>query len=106
MTIVSVILPTALPGITTGALFAVARAAGETAPLLLTAFGNQLLVPVTNWGGPEAALPMQIFTNSRAPFPAQQARAWTGALVLVIGILIVSLIARSFASRRSGRRTR
>jgi phosphate transport system permease protein len=100
-TISSVIFPTALPGITTGILLAVARAAGETAPLLLTAFGNQLLVGWGHWNGPEAALTLEIFTNSRSPFPAQQARAWTGALVLIIGVLILSLVARAVISRRS-----
>jgi len=102
-TIVSVVLPTALPGIMTGALLAVARAAGETAPLLLTAFGNQLLVPWTSWNGPEASLTLEIFTNSRSPFPAQQARAWTGALVLVFGVLVFSIAARTVATRRSRR---
>jgi phosphate transport system permease protein len=100
-TIASVIGPTALPGITTGILLAVARAAGETAPLLLTAFGNQLLVPWSSWSGPEQALTLQIFSDSRSPFPAQQARAWTGALVLIFGILIVSLAARAVIARRS-----
>jgi phosphate transport system permease protein len=100
-TIISVILPTALPGITTGALLAVARAAGETAPLLLTAFGNQLLVGWGTWNGPEAALTLEIFNNSRSPFAAQQARAWTGALVLIAGILILSIIARTVVARRA-----
>jgi phosphate transport system permease protein len=100
-TIVSVMLPTALPGITTGVLLAVARAAGETAPLLLTSFGNQLLVGWGSWNGPEASLTLEIFTDSRSPFPAQQARAWTGALVLIAGILVLSLLARSVVARRS-----
>lgn len=100
-TIFSVVLPTALPGITTGILLAVARAAGETAPLLLTAFGNQLLVGWGSWNGPEAALTLEIFTNSRSPFPAQQARAWTGALVLIAGVLVLSLVARAVVARRS-----
>lgn len=100
-TIISVVLPTALPAITTGALLAVARAAGETAPLLLTAFGNQLLVGWGSWNGPEASLTLQIFTDSRSPFPAQQARAWTGALVLIAGVLVLSLVARAVISRRS-----
>jgi phosphate transport system permease protein len=103
-TIVSVILPTAAPGITTGVLLAVARAAGETAPLLLTAFGNQLLVPWTSFNGPETSLTLQIFMDSRSPFPAQQDRAWTGALVLIVGILILSLVARAVISRRAGLR--
>ncbi|HWG61013.1 MAG TPA: phosphate ABC transporter permease PstA [Streptosporangiaceae bacterium] len=100
-TIISVVLPTALPGITTGALLAVARAAGETAPLLLTSFGNQLIVPFTSFNGPQAALTLQIFTDSRSPFPAQQNRAWTGALVLIFGVLVLSVIARTIATRRS-----
>lgn len=100
-TIVSVMLPTALPGITTGVLLAVARAAGETAPLLLTAFGNQLLVGWGSWNGPEASLTLEIFTDSRSPFPAQQARAWTGALVLIAGVLVLSLVARGVIARRS-----
>lgn len=102
-TIVSVVLPTALPGITTGALLSVARAAGETAPLLLTAFGNQLLVSWGSWNGPEASLTLEIFTNSRSPFAAQQARAWTGALVLILGVLVLSIAARAVAARRAGR---
>jgi phosphate transport system permease protein len=100
-TIISVILPTALPGITTGALLAIARAAGETAPLLLTAFGNQLLVGWGSWNGPEASLTLEIFNNSRSPFAAQQDRAWTGALVLIVGILILSLVARTVVERRA-----
>jgi phosphate transport system permease protein len=101
-TIISVILPTALPGITTGVLLSVARAAGETAPLLLTAFGNQLLVGWGAFNGPEASLTLEIFNNSRSPFPAQQDRAWTGALVLIAGVLILSVIARLVIRRRSG----
>jgi phosphate transport system permease protein len=100
-TIMAVTLPTALPGITTGILLAIARAAGETAPLLLTSFGNQLLVPWTSWNGPEAALTLQIYFDSRSPFPAQQARAWTGALVLIAGVMILSLTARTVIARRS-----
>jgi phosphate transport system permease protein len=100
-TIVSVVLPTALPGITTGILLAIARAAGETAPLLLTAFGNQVLVGWGSWNGPEASLTLQIFTDSRSPFPAQQARAWTGALVLIAGVLVLSLAARAVVARRA-----
>jgi len=100
-TVVSVMLPTALPGITTGILLAIARAAGETAPLLLTAFGNQLLVPWTTWNGPEAALPLEIYFDSRSPFPAQQARAWTGALVLIVGVFVLALTARFVVARRS-----
>lgn len=100
-TIASVVVPTALPGITTGVLLAIARAAGETAPLLLTAFGNQLLVGWGSWTGPESSLTLEIFTNSRSPFPAQQDRAWAGALVLILGMLILSIVARTIIARRS-----
>jgi phosphate transport system permease protein len=98
--ILRIVLPTALPGITTGVLLAVARAAGETAPLLLTSFGNQLIVPWSTWNGPESTLTYQIFQDSRSPFAVQQARAWTGALVLVAGILVLTVAARTFANRR------
>jgi phosphate transport system permease protein len=98
--ILRIVLPTALPGITTGILLAVARAAGETAPLLLTAFGNQLVVPWSKWNGPESTLTYQIFQDSRSPFAAQQARAWTGALVLVAGILLLTVAARTVATRK------
>jgi phosphate transport system permease protein len=100
-TVVSVVLPTALPGITTGVLLAIARAAGETAPLLLTAFGNQIVTGWGSWNGPTAALTLEIFYDSRSPFPAQQARAWTGALVLIAGVMIVSLTARAVIARRT-----
>jgi phosphate transport system permease protein len=60
-----------------------------------------VLVPWTGWGGPEASLTLEIFTDSRSPFPAQQARAWTGALVLIFGVLVVSVAARTVATRRS-----
>jgi phosphate transport system permease protein len=102
-TVVSVTLPTALPGITTGVLLAVARAAGETAPLLLTAFGNQLMVGWGSWNGPESSLTLEIFNNSRSPFTAQQDRAWTGALVLILGMLILSVTARAVIARRWSR---
>jgi phosphate transport system permease protein len=102
-TIVGVVLPAALPGIMTGVLLSVARAAGETAPLLLTAFGNQLIVPWTSWNGPETSLTLQIFNDSRSPFLTQQARAWTGALVLILGVLVLSIAARTVVARRSRR---
>jgi phosphate transport system permease protein len=102
-TIVSVVLPTALPGITTGVLLSVARAAGETAPLLLTAFGNQLLVPWTSWSGPESSLTLEIYTNSRSSIATQVSRAWTGALVLILGVLLLSIAARAVTNRRARR---
>lgn len=87
-----VILPSAMGGIITGALLAVARVAGETAPLLFTAFGNQFwnLNPLQ----PTAAMSLQIFTYAIAPYPDWHRQAWAGALVLVALILILSLGAR------------
>ncbi len=92
----AIVLRTAAAGIVTGALVALARIAGETAPLLFTAFGNQF------WSAsltqPMAALPLQIFTYAVSPYDEWHAQAWAGALVLIGIIFIISLIAR-FATR-------
>ncbi|MEU9396243.1 phosphate ABC transporter permease PstA [Streptomyces sp. NPDC048324] len=98
-TIVSVVLPTALGGITTGIMLAVARAMGETAPLLLTALGNDLFVE-TNPDHRMSTLSLQIFSNAITGFKAAQARAWAGALTLVILVLLFTALAR-LAGRRS-----
>jgi phosphate transport system permease protein len=95
-TSLTVILRTALPGIVTGALVAVARVAGETAPLLFTAFGNQFWS--TSLREPIAALPLQIFTYAISPYDEWHAQAWAGALVLIAIVLVISLAAR-FATR-------
>jgi phosphate transport system permease protein len=97
-TIVSVVLPTALPGIVTGGMLAVARAMGETAPLLLTALGNDLFVQ-TNPTKRMATLSLQIFGNAITGFKAAQARAWAGALTLIGIILVFTVIARVAATR-------
>jgi phosphate transport system permease protein len=95
-TSLSVILRTAMPGIVTGALVAVARIAGETAPLIFTAFGNNFwsLSPLQ----PIAALPMQIYTYATSPYDDWHAQAWAGSVVLLGLVLIISLAAR-FATR-------
>ena len=95
-TSLSVILRTALPGIVTGALVAVARVAGETAPLLFTAFGNQFWS--TSLREPISALPLQVFTYAISPYDDWHAQAWAGALVLIALVLVISLAAR-FATR-------
>jgi phosphate transport system permease protein len=95
-TSLSVVLRTALPGIVTGALVAVARVAGETAPLLFTALGNQFWS--VSLGQPIAALPMQIYTYAISPYEDQHAQAWAGALVLLGLVLVISVAAR-FATR-------
>ena len=96
--ITKVVLPSSLPGLVTGALLAMARGAGETAPLLFTAFGAQLLT--ANLGGQMNALPLQIFGDIQSPRNDVVARAWGAALTLVLLILVLNLIARA-ASRRS-----
>ncbi|HUA11785.1 MAG TPA: phosphate ABC transporter permease PstA [Solirubrobacteraceae bacterium] len=96
-TIASVTLPTALPGLLTGVLLAVARAAGETAPLLFTA-GSTMK---TNFD-PNTfmnSLPVQIYNDVISPTPAVEQRAWGAALTLVVMILLLNLFARLVARR-------
>lgn len=95
-TSVSIVLRTALPGIVTGALVAIARIAGETAPLLFTALGNQFWS--TSLHEPIAALPLQIFSYAISPYDTAHAQAWAGALVLISIVLVISLIAK-YATR-------
>ena len=95
-TSLTVVLRTALPGIVTSALVAVARIAGETAPLLFTAFGNQFWS--TSLLQPVSALPLQIFTYAISPYDEWHSLAWAGALVLIALVLVISLVAK-FATR-------
>jgi phosphate transport system permease protein len=91
-TILGVVLPTARIGVVTGLLLALARAGGETAPLLLTALGNQFFN--LNLFEPMASLPVQIYTYAVSPYDDWHTKAWGGALVLVLVIGSLSLIAR------------
>lgn len=86
------ILPAAAPGVITGALLAVARAGGETAPLLFTALGAHLLV--LDPGQPMQALPLTVFRYALLPYKSLQAQAWGAALVLIILVLAVNLFSR------------
>jgi phosphate transport system permease protein len=95
--IFSIVLPTALPGMVTGVLLAVARAAGETAPLLFTAAAT--LKTSFNLGGFMNSLPVQIYKDVTSPTPAVVDRAWGAALTLVVMILLLNLIARLIARR-------
>jgi phosphate transport system permease protein len=97
-TVLRVILPSAAPGITTGVMLAVARAAGETAPLILTALGSFQLTGKL-MGEPISSLTLAIFDGARNPFAAGQARAWAGALELLIIVLVFTILARVIASR-------
>ncbi|HEV8611126.1 MAG TPA: phosphate ABC transporter permease PstA [Thermoanaerobaculia bacterium] len=93
----SVVLPAALPGILTGILVALARVAGETAPLLFTAFGNRFFS--TRLDQPIAALTVQIYTYAVSPYEDWHRQAWAGAFLLVVVVLALSVIAR-LATRR------
>jgi phosphate transport system permease protein len=86
------VLPAAVPGVITGALLAVARAAGETAPLLFTAFGNQAFN--LNPTGPMEALPLVVYHNALTPFPDLVQQAWGAALVLILLTLLVNVASR------------
>lgn len=86
------ILPAAVPGVITGALLAVARASGETAPLLFTAFGNQHLVFDPN--GQLQALPLTVYQYALQPYKSLQDQAWGAALVLVVIVLGINLASR------------
>jgi phosphate transport system permease protein len=92
-----VVLPTALPGLITGGLLAIARAAGETAPLLFTAFA----INATNYdlGKPMNSLPMQIWNDVRQANDRLVERAWGSALALICLILVLTILARVFARR-------
>lgn len=91
-TSVSIILRTALPGIVTGSLLSVARVAGETAPLLLTALGSQYFG--FNLNEPMAALPLTVFQYATGPYEEWHQFAWAAALVLILVVLALSLLAR------------
>ncbi|MGA2519827.1 MAG: phosphate ABC transporter permease PstA [Acidimicrobiales bacterium] len=93
----SVVLRGALPGLVTGNLLAVARAVGETAPLLFTAIGSQLFS--TNPLQAMAAMPLVIFNDGTQAYPAAQEIAWGTALVLLTLVLVLSVVARVVAAR-------
>ena len=96
-TAISVSLRTASPGIITGCMLAFARVAGETAPLLFTAFGNNF------WNfrltQPMAALPLQIYVYALSPYDEWHRLAWAGALVLIILIMVSVTLVRLYANR-------
>lgn len=94
-----VVLRTALPGIATGVMLAVARVAGETAPLLFTAFGNRFWA--SSPSEPTASLPVQIYTYAVSPYDDWHRQAWTAALVLVMLVLLLNVSARWLLLRRA-----
>jgi len=96
-TTLSITLRTATSGVITGIMLAFARVAGETAPLLFTAFGNQFWNLKVN--EPTAALPLQIFTYAISPYDEWHRQAWAGALVLIV-LIVTAVAAVRFAVRR------
>jgi phosphate transport system permease protein len=96
-TIASVVVPAAYRGILTAILLALARVAGETAPLLFTAFGNRFWSP--GWEQPTASLPVMIFTYAISPYDDWHRQAWAAGLVLLGLILVVNIIARAILAR-------
>ncbi len=95
--IMQVVVPTVLPGILTGVVLSVARAAGETAPLLLTALGNQFIN--TDLAQPMAAIPVQIYNYALSPYPDWHQKAWAATLVLVLVVALFSAAVR-FSTRK------
>jgi phosphate transport system permease protein len=96
-TIVSVVLKTASAGIITSIMLAFARIAGETAPLIFTALGNQYWN--INLNQPTAALPLQIYSYAQMPYEQAHSQAWTGALVLISMIMLTVILFRFIANR-------
>ena len=97
-TVVSVVLPTASAGITTGVLLAVARVTGETAPLLLTAFGFDA-IKTSPFRGPQSGLPLFVFSQAGSAFAVAIRRAWAGALTLIVVVLVLTVAARLLTRR-------
>jgi len=96
--IVRIVVKTAFKGIITGVLLATARIAGETAPLLFTAFGNRFWTH--HLGDPIAALPLQIFTYAISPYDDWHRQAWAGALVLILMVLAINVGVRFLTRER------
>lgn len=97
-TSLGVVVRTCLPGIVTGALLAIARIAGETAPLLFTALGSQYMS--TDLQQPMGALPLTVYVYATGPYDDWHRMAWATALVLILVVLVLSLAARLATRRR------
>ncbi len=98
-TVALVVLPSALPGILTGVMLGIARAAGETAPVLFTALGSQYLAR-SIWE-PAATLSLRVYNFATSPYQNLQDLAWAGALLLVLIVLIANIFARAIISRKT-----
>ncbi len=96
--IATVVVPAAIRGILTGVILNIARVAGETAPLLFTAFGNRFWS--SGWNQPTASLPVMIYTYAVAPYEDWHRQAWAAGLVLLSLVLVVNIVARVVLARK------
>ncbi|HEY2668654.1 MAG TPA: phosphate ABC transporter permease PstA [Actinomycetota bacterium] len=97
-TVLKVVLPSAAAGLTTGSMLAIARAAGETAPLFFTALGSEFIsFKITQ---PMSALPLEIYAGATSPYAEQVQRAWAAALTLIALVLALTLVARFVTARK------
>ena len=103
-TIVTVVVPAAIRGLISGMMLNLARVAGETAPLIFTAFGNQFWSP--GWKQPTATLPVMIFNYAVAPYPDWHRQAYAAGFVLLTLVLLVNITARSIVARGFSHKTR
>ena len=99
--IMRIVLPTAGAGVFTAIMLAVARGLGETAPVLLTALGNDFVN--TNPLKPTDAVPLRVYNYAQSAYPAWRALAWGGALMLLVGVLVLSVTARMLSIRQQRR---
>jgi phosphate transport system permease protein len=99
--VLRIVIPTAGAGILTAIMLAVARGLGETAPILLTALGNEYIN--TNPNQPTDAVPLRIYNYARTPVEALHAFAWGGAVMLLLGVLVLSISARLLSARQQRR---
>lgn len=103
-TIASVVVPAAIRGLISGMMLNLARVAGETAPLLFTAFGNQFWSP--GWKQPTATLPVMIFNYAIAPYPDWHRQAYAAGFVLLTMVLLINITARSIVASGFSHKTR
>ncbi len=96
----TVIIPAALPGIVTGVMLAFARGAGETAPLILTVLGSNVIS--TNLFAPMASLPLVAYRYTESPYPGENTLAWGAAFVLMMLVLVMNILVRVATRRRAG----
>jgi phosphate transport system permease protein len=99
--VLRIVIPTAGAGILTAIMLAVARGLGETAPILLTALGNDYIN--TNPNQPTDAVPLRIYNYARTPVEALHTFAWGGAIMLLVGVLVLSISARLLSARQQRR---